>query len=590
MTTTAAAVPRRRIGLAAATVFSVLVYLVVLVRPLLVASPGPLQSLRTAFWNDQLGYLSIVANAAQGEVGAVEPMTSTGVNHYPRTYYMAVGLVARALSLEPVTAWNLVSVLFQVAAVAALAVALGVLSRRWWLGALAPVPFLIGTLSVLDGEGGWSRALGSHAVLWGPYGVLFSNNAETSALCLIIVVLCALALVWLRPAGARTRLVVSIVTAALVGGLSGFQTYSFLTGVYLLAGVLAAVFLSRSRWWWTAGSLAAGVVVLVAGPLVAERAGQLATLVFGLLPIIPGLLRGAVLTRGRLVLYGAVAVAASAPPIVWTVSGIVGGDPFLAYRVGSNVDLGVVNPVTLVASAPLVLVLILLLWMALRRRDRIVAAALAGTAVVAPYLAMNDLWGANAEPYRFWINCYLLGAVVAGLALARLLATPAPQASGAGRVVRTVAAVVVSAVVALSLGDAVAFARDPAMNATWDPEAPRERAVAEAAEASGDSDGLLLTGPCVSAPTTKVGTAVPIAHYYLGMAWPADVDAVTTVMAGRDAGAVTAASLVAADVTTIAVDTACGTVLDLSSASVQLIDSFDYDDGAIELFAVAPAG
>ncbi len=584
---------------ATAVFVSVTIYSVVLLRPILFSAPGPFQSLRTAYWYDQLGYLTIVANTAEGDLRPVEPMTLTGVNYYPRNYYLLVGLIARALDLQPITAWNLVSIGLQVTAVATLAVAIGVLSSRWWLGMLAPAPFLIGTLSVVTNGGSWFRSLDSHAVLWGPYGVLFSNNAETSALSIIIVVLCAIALVWARPAPRWARVSVSLVASAALGALSGFQTYSFLTGVYLVAAILAGVFLSRSRWIWTALSGAGFIAVIAFGPLVSSAVGQLATLVFGLLPLVPGLIRGIIISRGWLLLYGGVMAVAALPPIVWTVSGVVRGDPFLSYRTGSNVDLDVVHPGTLIASLPFIAVMALIITIAVRAKDRLSVSAAAGAVAAVPYLALNDQWGAQAEPYRFWINCTFIATVVGALVLARVLPRRKPSGRGDGEAIhpqgeshrragrgRVVALAAMTGVIYLvSLADVVAFDQDAGIAATWDPGADRERAISAAADAaSASAPGLILTDSCVSPLTTKVLSPGPIAHYFLGMSWPASVGEVQELLDQRNEGTIEQAAVEDADATWLLIDSTCSVRLDFDDFAPELVGEYGYGADNIELW------
>lgn len=572
---------------------SVGVYALLVVRPVLTSDPGPLGSLRTAYWYDQLGYLAIVSDAAAGELDPVEPMTMTGVNHYPRNYYVLVGMISRALSVEPVVAWNATSIALQFSAIVSLSLVLAMLSGRWWVGALAPAPFLTGTLSVVTNDGAWYRPLDSHAVLWGPYGALFSNNAETSALCLIIVVLASLSAVWLRPVSRWWRVGVSLGGAVVLGALSGFQTYSFLTGTYLVAAVIAAIALSRSQWWWSAASGLAMAVVLITGPSVAEAGGQLATLVYGLLPLLPGLVRGVVITRGALLLYGGAMAIAAAPPILWTLSGVLGGDPFLTYRTGSNVGLGIIHPQTLIASAPMLIVCAGLIWVSIRARDRTSSAAMIGASVISVYLSINDVWGANAEPYRFWTNCLLITGAVAVLVTARLiglLATARDETEASEQTVdrrRSHAGLALLAVAgliyAVSLADVVAFAGDERMGATWNPAADREQAIAAAADRTLEFDELVVTDACIDPSTTKVLAPAAIAHYYLGMAWPSSVESVSAVMAARSAGTLNASVVQAAEVGWLLRDSACATPLMLDGVRGDQVGSFEYGGGSISI-------
>ncbi|WP_100814089.1 hypothetical protein [Microbacterium lacus] len=576
---------RSRLLTALAATIAAIVYAAVQLRVVLTADPGAFRALRTAFWHDQLGYLSIVADVATGNLDSVEPVTVTGVNHYPRTYYALVGLAARATGMDAVTAWNLISSLIQIAAVVMLSVVMSVLARRWWVGAFAPLPFFTGTLSAVT-SGSWLTGLEHHAVLWGPYGVLFSNNAETAGLSIIVIVLSALALVWARPARRSARITVSVLAAAALGSLSGFQTYSFITGIYLVSAILAANYLRRAHWGWIAATAAAVLVVVLAGPLIADRVGQLPTLVFGLLPAAPGLIRGLLATRGALALYAAITVATAAPQIGWTVSGILGGDPFLAYRVASNVNLGVVDLRTAIASLPVVLPFLLITIIAARRRDTFGVAALIGTAVTAAMLALNDLWGANAEPYRFWIDLFLLGGVVLALGASRLyggVPTRTEARSSDQHATRTTppwirAGVAVCALVyVVSLADLWLYSTDATMNATWNPGSSRESAIAAAAHAADSSKGgLIVSDTCIDPRTTKVVSAAPIAYFYLGMAWPAEVDAVSEVMSGRDDDLLPADSLVVSDTRWLVTDSTCATTPVLDGAEKTREDSFDY--------------
>lgn len=580
---------RSRLLTALAAVIAAVVFAAVQLRVVLTADPGAFRALRTAFWHDQLGYLSIVADVATGNLDSVEPVTVTGVNHYPRTYYALVGLAARATGIDAVTAWNMISALIQLTAVVVLAVAMSVLARRWWVGALAPLPFLTGTLSAVT-SGSWLTGLEHHTVLWGPYGALFSNNAETAGLSIIVIVLSALALVWARPARRGTRIAVSALAAAAVGSLSGFQTYSFITGIYLLSAILAATYLRRAHWGWIAATAMAILVVILVGPLIAERVGQLPTLVFGLLPAAPGLIRGVMSTRGALALYAAITVATAAPQIGWTVSGILGGDPFLAYRVASNVDLGVVDGRTVIASLPLVLPFVLLIVIAARRRETFALAALIGTAVTAAMLALNDRWGANAEPYRFWIDLFLLGGVVLAIGAARLyggVPRRSEARSDAQHAPRRTpfwirAGVTLCALVyVVSLADLWLYSTDSTMNATWNPGSSRETAIAAAAHAANPSDGgLIVSDRCIDPRTLKVVSAAPVAYFYLGMAWPAEVDAVSEVMAGRDADLLPADPLSISDTRWLVTDSACATLPLVEGTGKTEQATYDYSEGS----------
>ncbi|GAA1946058.1 hypothetical protein [Microbacterium deminutum] len=587
---------RRWLPVSISTVVAVGLYAAIQLRVVLTAAPGPMQALRTAFRHDQLGYLSIVADVASGNLQSHEPVTETGVNHYPRAYYTLIGLISRGFELTPVSAWNIGSAVLQLAAVAVLSVTMSRLSRRWWVGMLAPLPFFTGTLATLQ-SGSWYTHLDEHAVLWGPFGAMFPNNGETAGLSVITMVLCALAWVWTRPARRPSRVVVSLVSAAALGALSAVQTYSYLTGMYIIAAIVAIYFLQGARVWWFVATLGAVGIVWVAGPAIADRVGQLPMLMFGLLPTVPGLILGVKASRGWLALYAAVAAVAAAPQIVWTVSGLVTGDPFLTYRVASNVDLGVAHPPTIIASLPVVLPLVLVLGVAWRWRNRIGIAALLGTGATAALLSMNDLWGANAEPYRFWIEMFFLGGVVTTLAACHLGGLPSAArhrvATAGGKILLRTTAVACAVVYAVSLLDLWGFIHDPKMNATWNPHSSRDTALADAARtAARNSDSLVLTDRCIDPRTVKVTSAAPIAYFYLGMAWPERVDAVAEIMSQRDQGKVSASTLAASDTGWLLSDSHCSTALTFSAVDKEAFAVYPYSDphgsGTITVWRLSP--
>lgn len=533
---------------------------------------NPIEGLRTNFWYDQLGYLGIAANVANGDVGTTEPISMTGVSHYPRLYYSIVGGIARVFGLPTVSAWNLTSFVLQVAAVTAIGIVAASLSRRWWVALLAPLPFLTGTFAYLYSNDSWYTVLQAHAVLWGPYGALFSNNAETAGLCVGLIAVSLIVWTWSRPRRPVTRWVNSIGAAAMVGVLSSFQTYSFLTFTYLLvygAAICAIVHVAERRRIVIGSSLLLLVAVFLLGPVAAERIGQLPTLMLGLSPALPGLVVAIIRTRGLVAAAGVAAVATAAPQILFTLGGIASGDPFLSYRVASNHQLGIVSWQALVSAAAVIIPLVAVVVLAIRIRDRGTLALAATALVVFFLLALNDVWGANAEPYRFWIEGLLVGGVIALLGLARMAGISRSQAdSTAAETVRAprgaalLAVVLVSAVAwAVSLPDWVNYVRDGSAQATWDPSTAREEAIADVARSaeSRPGSGLIVSERCVDNRTAKVTSGAAFAYYHLGMAWPADKDAVDDIIAARDAGTLDFDAMESSNTVFVITDSNCST-------------------------------
>lgn len=502
---------------------------------------------RAYYEHDQLGYLAIVKNWSEGQFQAFEPDTETGSNTYPRLYYEATGFLARALGMDPIAAWNILGLLAQLALVVALALVLIRFSGRWWMALLAPVPFLLGTFAFVYGPE-WFTSLASHAVIWGPFGILHSLNGESVSLAIASVGLLGLAWLWFRPHAARTRMLWSTGISLVIGALANVQTYSFIATVYLLLGILAtlAVLTSRHRLLIVL-SLALLPVVFLLGPAVAAAAGQLPTLVFGLLPALPGLIVLVLRTRGAFLLYlSAVGVGAS-PQIVGTVLGLVSGDPFLAYRVASNSQLGVPAGVGLVSGLVLMVPLVGILVAAVLRRRAVWAAYALGSGAAWLLLATNDRWGANAEPYRLWMDCFFLIAATILPMLTLVVrdlwassteapAPPAPPGATKRRPVPRWAIIagvsVVAALAAVSLTDWNRFFNAEVARALLVTESDRDVAAGALARqsAAAHPGTLLLVGPCLDPRVIKITSGVPVAYFHLGMAWPRAYDAVRSII------------------------------------------------------------
>lgn len=541
-------------------------------------------SLPLLYSNDQMGYLSIVTNVAHGHGAAAEPMTLTGSNHYPSGYYTAVGLIARWTGLAPVTAWNLTSMTIQVLAIGVLGFAIAVLSRRTWAALLGPVPLFSGTFSWLL-AGDWKTSINIQGALWGPFGVLFPNNGETAGLCVIVAVLAGGALVWARPVAPRTRLAVTSIGCALLGLTANFQTYSFLSGVYVVAGLGTAYVLSTWRSPRTGLLTITGVLaVMVLGPLTASSIGSLPALLVGLLPAVPAAVLLLRRTGPWCLLPPALLALCAAPMIFGTLQASMSGDAFMSYRTSSNVGLGVVRWTTLWTSLPVLCLAGAFGVHGLRTRRPFLVAAGLGLPLTWILIAINDVWGANAEPYRFWIDGYLFVCVAIGLGLATVWGSPATEATvtgddlaavpttdrtagsvgmggehrdGSARRTAVRLTIATVALAALTFPDFARWTTDPSVREAWDPGAPRAVATAAALDGIAPADGLVVTAPCIDPRTAKILSGAPMASYYLGMAWPERRDAVQVVMDDRGQGRLDPVHLAAADVRWVLTDTMC---------------------------------
>ena len=510
------------------------------------ANPGwSISRFRAFFEHDQLGYLAIVTNFSEGQFLDVEPDTETGSNTYPRAYYEFAGLVARTFHLTPIAAWNITGLAAQLVLVAVLAAVLIAAGNRWWTGLLAPLPFMLGTFASFLGDG-WYTQMASHAVLWGPFAVLHTLNGEAVSLSIAGMALLGLGWLWWRPHGRRLRVFGTIGLSLVIGLLANVQTYSFVATVYFLAGVLAVLAIVTGR-SLILGAVSIGLipVLFVWGPQVAAEFGQLPALVFGLLPMAPGLGVLIIRTRGVVLLYFGAAVLGAAPQVIVTLTGLASGDPFLLYRVASNSQLGVPPEDGLLGGTVLIVPLVGILIAAVVRRRPEWAAYAVGCAAAWLLLATNDRWGANAEPYRLWIDTFFLIAVTilpvlvlvgrdlfaSTAGLAGSAEQPVPRAVPRWLGVAGFALVAVLAV--LSMGDFVRFAGSFEARALMDTDTDRYRVAADLArDSAAENPGtLLIVGPCLDPRVVKVTAGVPIAYFHYGMAWPEKFDAVNAIVA-----------------------------------------------------------
>jgi hypothetical protein len=547
-----------------AVVVSVIVYFGTQVSMLWWHAGFSWSSFRNYFASDQLSYLSMVVNGKNGHFAAVEPFTETGANNYPHLYYTVLGFAARLLNIAPVTAWEVGGVALQALAVAAIACASILVSRRIWTGFFGAFPLMIGTFSSWHGSG-WFTQLDSHAVLWGTYGVLFTLNGESAALSLgSAALVLLLALLLRRGATNRSRFVMGIIAALVFGLLANVQTYSFLTIAYIAGyGVAAYALASTRRRWLIIPSVALVPVVFLVGPPVANHVSQLVTLVIGMIPTVPGLVDLIIRSRGKFAIFLGVAVLAASPQVVGTWLALRAGDPFLTYRVASTKDLGVGIVAGVLAATALAIPLILILIAGVLRRNAIWIGYSIGASIAWILVAGNDRWGANQEPYRFWIDGFAIVAmtivpVALSVAFTYLAAAkeqssdalidPTPRISrtqdapvdsvvAASPVTRRTRRIVIGAAVAsllvaaLSASDWAHFYYDASKTTLWTFADPSDRALARVV--SGVSSGVVLTDPCVDPVTLKTVSGVAVEYFNFGMAWPANETRAEDVITAR---------------------------------------------------------
>ncbi|HAM27478.1 MAG TPA: hypothetical protein DCP11_12490 [Microbacteriaceae bacterium] len=579
---------------------AVILHLVAQLSMLLTRADWSLSSFRNYFASDQLSYMGIVADAAHGRFGNFEPFTETGSIYYPRFYYLVIGGGAHLFGLQPTTAWAIGGLLAQITLVVVVAVACIVMSGKLWTGVLAAGPFVLGTFSTVT-DNNWFTQLDSHAVLWGPFGVLFTLNAESAGLCAGGIALLLLLLAYARLRRRTAKIIVVSVASVVIGALANVQTYSFLTTVYLAIYVVAAYALvTGKRKWPIYLSVLFIPVLFLLGPTVAHRGSPLVTLIFGLLPAVPGAIILLVRSRGLVALYFGLTGLAASPSVLGTLIGLSNRDPFLVYRVASSKNLGVEWDAGLVASTVLAVPLILVFIAGLHRRRKLWIAYPAGVGVAWVLLSTNDIWGANQEPYRFWIDCFTLVAltllpIVITVVQEYLFPKSRVDASRDGvvevesdssrpigarvRLASVIAVVILAVLVVFSMHDWVRFYKAGIYQSLISYNGARETAMAKAAKGAGN--GLVLTDPCVDPQTLKIVSGARDVYMNFGMAWPEKYKDVLQLEASRGDKILNVKAAGSAGVDLVMTDTACDADWSANyGSSLTKVDSAKYSTGA----------
>lgn len=546
---------------------------------------------RGYFDNDQLSYAAIASNVAGGTLDLVEPFTLTGSLYYPSLWYQAVGLISLATGLPVYVAWTAAGLLVVGTAVAMMGWAAYRYSGLWFAPVLPAAALLTGTFS-WSAAGDWYTPAGNHAVLWGPYGTLFTLNAEVAGLSLAAIAISLLLLVTRTgpPPAPRLRAGMVLAAAALVGLLANIQTYSFFTGVLIAAVFAAAWSVQRYRSWpLLAAALAAVFAVLLGGPAIATATGPLPVYALLLLAILPAALP-LIVRHPRLALSaGVLAAACAAPQVARTVVGLAQGDPFLTYRQASTEGLGVPLGPGLLAALPLLLIG-LVCAVALRGRRQVALVSLLtalGTGWVV--LAANDRWGFDQEPYRFWLQFEVLSALLLTVALAWSLAEVTRMAIRRRVAVVALAAAAVVAWSA-SVADLPAFWRFAGGEGIVVADDDRARAIRALL---GGHEGLVASSQCLDPRVLKLVSPGPVAFYNAGLAWPQDEPAFRTFQDAERRSAERPDALRAAGVVYVMTDSACPS--DWRFGSDQSVVAFATEDyvaaggpGRLTLWFVQP--
>jgi hypothetical protein len=564
----------------AATIVALVIYWVLHVGPLTSSNGFSWRNFRSYFPYDQYSYLAIAVNVRDGNTAAVEPFTETGINHYPRLYYVFLGFLSRVLHSDLIATWQLTGLAFQLVMVGAISWLLIRLTGRPLMGILGFLPSIIGTSAVAF-TGNWYHSLDNHAVLWGAFGVLFTLNGESAALSVAVTAISLLIGVTF-PRGDcgkemdRKAFTVVIIAAAGIGVLANVQTYSFLTAVYLTVYCAGAFgILKYGNWRHIIVSLGLLAAVLLGGTTVALILGPLVTLIAGLAAALPGFFLILMKHKKVVISAGVAAALAASPTIVGTMLGLADKDDFLTYREASSTALGVPLGTGLIAALIPILMLALILYAGVASKNKAWMAFALGAATAWALVASNDVWGANQEPYRFWIDSFTVVTAAAvpilcqiavrfrnlrreqvraqrDMPLSRHLRSDELASQWSRTQVLVVGAVCFAlfGAMAMSLADYSKFSgyvhsqgtekfddsQGIAIEAAVVPLMEDESSLRIQISREGQASELLLGDPCINPFQLKTLTGIPTAFYNLGLAWPENEGEMREVLKQRFAG------------------------------------------------------
>ena len=493
----------------------------------LALSLGPLIStpwwtgFRAYFSHDQLSYAAIASNVANGNFAFVEPLTETGVSHYPSFWYYFIGIVSWATHLPVHLVWTILGLAILSAAVLTVGTVSARISKKAWAPILPALALLTGTLAV-ETSNYWYTPLESHAVLWAPYASIFTLNGEIAGICLAVIALSLLVDALFKQDQVqprKTRQAQFLIAAFLFGLLANIQTYTFFSVIFVVAILVSARDLARHPSRIRAYSTIAFVlVILFTGKEIAKALGPLPLIGLLFISLAPTLLPAAWRARRIAVPAPFIAALAASPQVIRTAIGVANEDQFLIYREASSTNLGILEPTTLIASTVWILLFITVgigLWRSNQASLSALTIALGLGFMIMP---ANDIWGFNQEPYRLWIQFAILSALLLMIPLAYTLScfmgfTREHKAMFLISLTLTLSAW------GLGLKEFQGFWNYAKQEGVIDVTDTRAVAIKSLAHTT---NGLVLGSQCMDPQVFKLIAQTPVPYFNLGLAWPAE--------------------------------------------------------------------
>ncbi len=499
----------------------------------LAMSIGPLlgtpwwKGFRAYFAHDQLSYAAIATNVSQGNFAPVEPLTETGVSHYPSLWYYVIGTVSWVTHLPVWIVWTVLGIAILSAAVTTVGTVAARISGRSWVAVLPALALFTGTASTYAVHY-WYTPLDSHAVIWAPYASMFTLNGEVAGISIAVIAVSLLIDALFKQENSATHRTPKVeiwVAALLIGILANLQTYTFFSLTLVIAIFVTSRDLMRhpARWRMYL-TLTLGICVLWLGKSIANELGPLPLLVLLLLCMAPVLIPATWRAKNIAIPALFIAALAASPEVIRTGIALLDKDPFLTYREASSTNLGILEIGTLVASATWVLLFIttgLGLW---RGRQAALASLVLALGLGFMIMPANDVWGFNQEPYRSWIQFATLSALLLTIPLAWGIAQFSTFTRD-HKIIFAIAAVLTIGSWGIGLQDFRGFWEYAKNQGIYDLSDSRARAIETITQGT---SGLVLGSQCMNPQIFKLIAKTPVPFFNLGLAWPTDKTAFDT--------------------------------------------------------------
>lgn len=540
---------------------------------------------------DQLSYLAFSTNAWNGAASNVEPFTETGRVFYTSGYYVFLGHVARSIGASPAFTWWLVGTLIQCCLVFFTAQLILRFTKTKVLVIFALFPLLAGTFAFYF-QHDWLWRLESHAVLWGPFALMFPNNATSVGLVIIALVGLSTWGFYQQQRSFKQKTIYYSCVSLLIGALANFHTYVFIeaTFFFLFVAAFGGIAKSKNKRWYIFATTALIVVVILLGPHLSSAYNPLVTFAFGLLISVPGLIALGIRAKWWTFVAFAAYFVGALPNLWVNFVGILNKEEFLLYRSLSSAekDLSVQFIPGLIASSILIIPLCLVFLVGYKTKNMASAYPVAGMFLAFLMLSTNNLWGANQEPYRFWIDTFfVVTAIVVPISIIEtfryLRANPSPMKFEAVSILAIV-------VCFLSLADFTDFAlnisnRPDTYKKIYVPfDTPRTRALMELRNLAADE--IVVLDRCIDPYIYKNSTGGRVAYMNEGMAWPDYAAEIKKINIDMRSGLLNIAEMRNADLELIISDSSCKSSWNTETNSKVLLElgSSTHPDGQFTLF------